>query len=116
MVELVDHTGGKANLVAVGAIAMGCSTDKGSLGKFALHGLRVWLQRICCAGDTHGRIDIGTARERVTDGSADTGGGAAEGLYFRRMVVGLILEEKEPVLGLAIMLDLHFHRAGVDFL
>ena len=116
MVEFVDDAGGKADLVAVGAVAVGSRGDELALGQLALHGLGEALQRVCRARDTHGRVDIGTAGQRVADGAADAGGGSTEGFDLRRMVVGLILEEEQPVLVLAVVVDGHLDGTGVDLL
>ena len=64
----------------------------------------------------YGLIDIAAARERVADSAAHAGGGTAEGLDLGRVVVGLVLKEEQPVLVLAIDIDLHLDGAGVDLL
>ena len=116
VVEFVDDAGGKADLVTIGAVAVSRGGDELALGQFALHGLGERLQRVCRAGDTHGRVDVGTAGQRVADGTTDAGGGSTEGFDLRRMVVGLILEEEQPVLFLAIVVDGHLDGTGVDLL
>ena len=116
MVDFIYNTGSQTNLVAVGGIAGSSGGDDFSLGQFALNGLVYRLERICCAGDTHGAVHIGPAGQGVTDGTADTGGGTAEGLNFRGMVVGFVFEQQQPGLALAVHLHIDFHGTGVDFL
>ena len=72
--------------------------------------------RVTGAGDTHGLVHVAAARERVADGAAHAGGGTAEGLDLGRVVVGLVLEQEQPVLVLAVDIDLHLDGAGVDLL
>ena len=72
--------------------------------------------RVTGAGDTHGLVHVAAARERVADGAAHAGGGTAEGLDLGRVVVGLVLKQEQPVLVLAVDIDLHLDGAGVDLL
>ena len=74
------------------------------------------LERVACAGDAHGLVDIAAAGQRVTDGTADAGGRAAERLDLGGMVVGLVLEQQQPVLRLAVHIALDLDGAGVDLL
>ena len=72
---------------------------------------------IAGAGDAHGLIDVAAAGQRVADGTADAGGRTAEGLDLGRVVVGLVLEQEQPVLVLAVRhRTLHLDGAGVDLL
>ena len=65
------------------------------------------------AGHTHGLIDVAAAGQRVADGAADAGGRAAEGLDLGGVVVGLVLEQEQPVLVLAVHVALDLDGAGV---
>ena len=61
-------------------------------------------------------MDIGTAGQGVPDAAADAGGRAAEGLDLRGVVVGLIFEHQQPVLGLAVHRGGDMDGAGIDLL
>ena len=116
MIQLIHDAGGKADLVAVGGIARGGGGHQLPLGQLAGQGLADRLQGVCRAGDAHGAVDIGAAGEGVTDGAADAGGRAAEGLNLRGVVVGLVLEQQQPGLLLPVHIHVDLHRAGVDLL
>ena len=116
MVDLTDLAGGKADLVAVGGVARRGGLGQLALGELAGNGFGDRRAGIPAAGDPHGLIDVSTAGEGVPDASADAGGGAAEGLDFRGMVVGFILEHQQPVLGFAVDRGCDMDRAGIDLL
>ena len=116
MVYLTDLTGRQADLVAVGAVARSCGGDDLLLRQLALDGLLERGQRVARAGDAHRLIDVGAAGQRVADGAAQTGGRAAERLDLGRVVVGLVFKLQQPVLLLAVDVDLDLDRAGVDLL
>ena len=116
VIELVHLAGGKADLVAVGAVARGGLGDNSALRELALHGLVDGGQGVGRAGDPHGGVHIGPAGQGVPDGAAHAGGGPAEGLNFRGVVVGLVLKEQQPVLLAPCGVHLDLHRAGVDLL
>ena len=59
-------------------------------------------QRVGRAGHAHGLVDVAAAGQGVADGAADAGGRAAEGLDLGGVVVGLVLEQEQPVLLLAV--------------
>ena len=99
MVNFIHNAGGKADLVAVGGIASGGGGDDLPLGQLAGDGLGHGSQRVGRAGDAHGAVDVAPPGQGVTDGAADAGGRAAEGLDLRGMVVGLVLEQQQPRLG-----------------
>ena len=115
VVEFLDIPGRQADLIPVRRISMGGLPAELLLGELALHGLRVRHRGVRSPGDPHGLIDIGPAGKRVPDGPAQAGGRPAEGLDFRRVVVGLVLEVQEPLL----FDPVHFNRdddgAGIDF-
>ena len=114
VIELIHLAGGQADLVAVGAVACGGLGDDGALGQLAGHGLLNGLEGVGSTGHTHGGVDIGPAGQGVTDGPAHAGGRAAERLDLGGVVVGLVLEQQEPVLLAAVGIDLDLHGAGVD--
>ena len=116
VIQLCNLTGGKTNLVAVAGITGGSGRDQLALGQLAGHRFRDGLQRVGCAGHAHSLIDIAAAGQRVADGTADAGRRAAERLNLGGVVMGLVLEEEEPVLLLAVHIALDFDRAGVDLL
>ena len=114
MINFVHLTGGKADLVAVGGITGGSGGHQLALGQLAGQGLADGLERVACTGDAHGLIHVAAAGQRVTDGTADAGGRAAEGLDLGGMVMGLVLEQEQPVLILAVHVALDLDGAGVD--
>ena len=116
MVDFIDLTGRQTDLVAVRGVSSGCSGDDLTLGELALECFGNRDARVAGAGHAHRLIHIGAARQRVADASADAGGCAAERFDFGRMVVGFVLEQEQPILVLAVHIDLHFNGAGVDFL
>ena len=116
MVQFCNLTGGKTDLVAVAGITGGSGRDQLALGQLAGHRFRDRLQRVGCAGHAHGLIDIAAAGQRVADGTADAGCGTAERLDLGGVVMGLVLEEEEPILLLAVHIALDFDGAGVDLL
>ena len=116
VIEFVDLTGGKADLVAVAGVAGGGSGHELALRQLALERLGNRDGGVTGAGDTHGLVHVAAARERVADGAAHAGGGTAEGLDLGRVVVGLVLKQEQPVLVLAVDIDLHLDGAGVDLL
>ena len=116
VVDLVHLTGSQTDLVAVGGVTGGCGGDQLALGQLAGHGLADRLERVACAGDTHSLIDVAATGQRVADGTADAGGSAAEGLDLGGVVVGLVLEQEQPVLLLTVHITLDLDGAGIDLL
>ena len=116
VIDLIHLTGSEADLVAVGGITGGSGGHQLALGQLAGQGLTDGLEGVACAGDAHGLIDVAAAGQRVADRTADAGGSAAERLDLRRVVVGLVLEQEQPVLVLAVDVALDLHGAGVDLL
>ena len=116
MVDLVDLTGRQTDLIAVRGVSGGRGGDNLALGELALERFGNRDTRVAGAGHAHRLIHVGTARQRVADAPADAGGRAAERFDFGRVVVGFVLEQEQPVLVLAVHIDLHFDGAGVDFL
>ena len=116
MVELGDLASGKADLVAVGGVAGGSRAADLALRELAGKRARNRRRGVGCAGHAHGLVHVAAARERVADGAANAGGRAAKGLDLGGVVVRLVLEEVEPILVLAVDVDLGLHGAGVDLL
>ena len=116
VVELADHTGGKADLVAVGGIARRGGGTQLALGQLTGQRLVHGGAGVAAAGDAHGLIHIGAAGQRVTDRAADAGGRTAEGLDLGGVVMGLVLEHEQPVLLLAVHVHGDVDGAGVDLL
>ena len=114
VIELVHLAGSQTDLVAVGAVACGGLGDDGALGQLALHGLLDGSQGVGSAGNAHSGIHIRTAGQGVTDGAAHAGGCAAKGLDLSGVVVGLVLEEEQPVFLAVVGVHLDLHGAGVD--
>ena len=116
VIEFVDLAGGKTDLVAVAGVAGGSGGHELALRQLALERLGHGDGGVAGAGDAHGLVYVAAARERVADGAAHAGGGTAEGLDLGRVVVGLVLKQEQPVLLLAVDIDLHLDGAGVDLL
>jgi len=116
VVDLIHLPGGKADLVAVGGVTGGGSGHQLALGQLAGQRLADGLQRVARAGHAHGLIDVAAAGQRVADGTADAGSRAAEGFDLGGVVVGLVLEQEQPILVLAVDVALDLDGAGVDLL
>ena len=114
VIKLRDLTGRKADLVAVGGIARRSAGGNLSCGQLTLHRILKRNSRVAAAGNAHRLINIRSAGERVANRAAKACCRAAERLNLRRVVVGLILELHEPLLGLAVDRDRHFNGTGVD--
>ena len=109
-------TGRKADLVAVGAVALGCRHSQLALRQFALQRFLRRNQRIAGTGDAHGLIDIRAAAERIADRTAEARRRAAERFDFSRMVVGFVFEHQKPVLKASVHFGRNAHGTGVDLL
>ncbi len=116
VVELAHLAGREADLVAVGGVAGRGGAHELALRQLALERLARGDGGVGRAGDAHGLVDVAAPRQRVADRAADAGGRAAEGLDLGGVVVGLVLEEEEPVLVGPVDVDLHLDGAGVDLL
>ena len=116
MIDLIDLSGRKADLVAVGGIAgRGCG-DELALRELARQRVPHRNGRVGRAGHAHGGIDVCAAGQRVADRAADAGGGAAERLDLGRVVVRFVLKQQQPVLFLSVHRDGHPDRAGIDLI
>ena len=116
VVEFIDLTGSKADLVTVGGVAGSGRRDDLSLRELTCHRFGNGNGRVSGTGHTHCSIDIGTTGQRVTDRAADTGSRTAERFDFGRVVMGFVLEEEQPVFHLTFHFDLHLDGARIDFL
>ncbi len=115
MIDFIDLSGCKTDLVSVGTVAVSGRRNQLTLGKLSRKSLGNRSEGICRAGDAHRRIDITSSRKGVADRAADAGGRAAERLDFRRMIVGLVLEEKQPFFRTPFCFHIDFDGTGVDF-
>ena len=116
VVQLIYLAGCQADLVAVARVAAGSVGDQLTLGQLAGDGFAYGDQGVCSTGDAHCLVYVAATGERVADSAADAGCCAAEGLDFRGMVVGFVLEQVQPFLGLAVYVAGYADGAGVDFL
>ena len=114
MIDFFYIAGGQADLVAVGAVALGRSPHQLLLGQLALQGLLYRDGGVCRARYAHGLVHVGSSRQRVADGSAQAGGGASEGLDLGRVIVRLVFKIHQPLLGLPVDLHGHHDGAGVN--
>ena len=116
VVDLAHLSRCKCNLVAVGAVPLRCAERDFLLRELSGQRLLNRCTRVGCARHAHRLIDVGTPRERIADGAAETGRRTAERLDLRRVVVRLVLEHEEPVLIFSIHIDGHADAARIDFL
>ena len=116
MIELINSAGSETDLVAVGRISARRAVSYLRLRELARQRLGNRNTRVGASCDAHRLIDIRASGQRVADRAAKAGSRAAERLDLGRMVVRLVLEHEEPILGLAVDVDLDLHRAGVDLL
>ena len=116
VVQLSDLAGGQSDLVAVAAVTLGSAGRDLPLGQLGLQGVCKGGGGIAGAGNPHGLVHIGAPAQRVTNGAAQAGGRATEGLNLRGVVVGLVLKLPQPLLGLAVHRYRYFNGAGVDLL
>ena len=114
VVDLFHDAGGQADLVAVGGVARCCGLGELLLGDLAGKRFAQGPRRVRCAAHAHRCIDVRSAGERIADDAAGAGGCAAEGLDLGRMIVGFVLEEKQPGFFLAVDIYGHLDGAGVD--
>ena len=115
VVVLNDLPGGKADLVTVGGGARRRAFGDDRLRQFAGQGGGVGLARVGAAGDAQRLVNVGAAGERVADGAADAGRGAAVGFDFSRVVVRFVFELQQPRARFAIFIDVDVNGAGVYF-
>ena len=116
MVKLVYLAGCKTDLVTVGGITCSCGGDQLLLRQLTGQSFGKCTGGICAAGDTHGGINVGASRQRVTDRTANAGGRAAKGLYFGGVIVRFVLEQQEPGLVAILGLDRDLDGASIDLL
>ena len=114
VVQLVHHTGGKADLVAVAGIARRGCRHQLALRQLAGHGIPDGHQWVARPGDAHGLVHIAAVGQRVPDGAADAGGRAAERLDLGGMIVRLVFEQQQPGLVRTVVVHGDAHAAGVD--
>ena len=118
--DLADVCGGKTDLVAVAGISLGGFPGDHLLGQFPRQGLSHALVDVARSCHPHGLVDIGTSRQGIPDGPSQAGGGPSERFYLGRVVVGLVLEHKQPPFGPAVVpfayLNVNEYAAGVVFL
>ena len=70
MIQFMNVSRRKANLVSIGTVAIGSGDRQPALREFSLHGFLYRFQRISCTGNTHCLIDIRPSAERITNRSA----------------------------------------------
>jgi len=105
---------GKADLVAVGAVAGGGRLGDLALGKLAGQSLVHGHGGVRSARYTHGLVHISPAGQGIADGAAQAGGSAAEGFDLGGVVMGFVFELQQPVFFLSVHLDVHLDGTGVD--
>ena len=103
-------------LVAIAGIAAGRLSGNHPLGQLTGDSIGHPGGDVAGAGNAHGLVYIGPAGKRVPNGAAQAGGRAAEGFYFRGMVMCLVLELEQPLLHFSVYIHVHEDAAGVVFL
>ena len=116
IIDLDYLSGGQADLVPVGAVAMSRFLRNFTLGQLARQGILNRCSRVPCTSKAHGLVNIASARQRISNRAAKTGRRAAEGLDLCGMVVGFVLKHEQPVLVHTVVVNRHIDTAGVDFL
>ena len=116
MIDFFYIAGSQTDLVSIGRITLGSSSYQFFLRKFSLHGIFHRYGGICCSGDAHSLVYIGTSGQRITDSASKAGSGAAERLDLCRMVVSLVFEVDQPFLFFAVYIYRNHNRAGIDLL
>ncbi len=116
VIDFLHEGGGQADLVAIGRVTAGSSPGNLRLWQLVLHGLAHRPVDVAGTCDPHGLVHIAAAGQRIPDRAPDAGGGPAEGLDFRGMVVCLVLEHQQPGRVHSILIHGDFDAAGVDFI
>ena len=115
MIELPDLTGGQTDLISVRAIPRCRPPGNLALGQFPGQSICQWGSGITGSGDPHSLIDVGPAGKGVPNGPAQASGRSSKGFYFRRMVMGFVLEHNHPVLVFPVDIRFDPDAAGIDF-
>ena len=115
MIYFINLTCCKAYLIAVRGIACRCRCDNFALRKLALHCFAYRLKRICRTCNAHCGVNIRTPRKRISYCSAYAGCRTAERLYFCRVIVCFVFEEKQPRLLNTVDINVYFYGASVYF-
>ena len=116
VIDLIHQAGGQTDLVAIGGVARRRGLGQLALGQLALQSFAHGRPGVAAAGQPHGLVHIGPAGQGVPDAAADAGGRAAEGLDLGGVIVGLVLEQEQPVLLLPVHHGPDPDGAGVDLL
>ena len=114
MIQLMNKTRRKTDLVAVGTVSVGRRHGQLALREFSLQRQLRRNQRVARAGDAHRLIDIGSAAEGIADRSAKTRRGTAERFDFRRVVMGFVLEHQKPFLKASVDFGINANGTGID--
>ena len=113
VINLLDISGRKPNLISVGAVAVSGLAHQLLLRKLSRNRVFYRYGRIRRPGHAHCLVNIGTARERVTNRAAKAGCRASERLDFRRMVMRLVFKIDKPFLCLAVHLNRNHDGARI---
>ena len=105
----------QADLVAVGAVALGRAGRQRALGQLAFERILDGLTGIAGAGNAHSLVYVGAAAQGIADAAPQAGCRTAEGFDFRRMVMGFIFKQEKPFFFHAVDVDGDDDGAGIDF-
>ena len=114
MIDFFYITGSQTDLVSVRRITLSSSSYQFFLRKFSLHGIFHRYGGICCSGDTHSLVYIGTSGQRITDSASKAGSRTTERLDLCRMVVGLIFKVDQPLFFFSVYIYGNYNRAGIN--
>ena len=120
MIDFFYKTGSQTDLITIGGISACRTANQLLLRQLTLQGVSHRNGRVGSTGYTHSLIYIASSGQGITDRTAQTGSRATERLDLGRMVVCLILEEYQPLLGYFLSVIIHFYRynygAGIDLI
>jgi hypothetical protein len=114
MIDFFHVSGSQTDLVSVRTVAVRRLADQLLLRQLPFQGFFRFGPGIRGSRDTHSLVDIGPPGKRIADRAAKARGCAAERLDFRGMVVRLILEIDQPLLGFPVDFYRYYDTAGID--
>ena len=116
MINFFYVSGGQSDLIPIGTISVSRRADQFLLRQFPFHGFLYGNRGIGRTGHTHGLIYVCSSGKGIPDGSAKTGGGAAEGLDLRGVIVGFVFKVDQPLFFHSVHIHRNHDAAGIDFL
>ena len=96
MIDLIDESRGKADLIPVGGKPVSCPSRNASLWKLTEPRFRYRSTGVSAAGDPCRLIHIATLRQRVSNGASEARSRAPVWLDLRGMIMRLVFQHEEP--------------------